>query len=614
MVGTAATTSDTASPTTTSTAHPGRSSTLTGTWTLVRFVLRRDRLRLPLWVGGIVAVVLVSVGSIQGLYPTQADLVAAAAPLYDNAAVIVLNGPTHGIDTLGGRIVYEIGSFGYVVVALMGMFLVGRHTRADEETERTELLRATVLGRNAPLAAVLVVAVGAFAVLGTLVALSTLTAEVPVAGAVAYGAAMGAFGLFFACVTSVTVQITEHNRAALGLAGAVLGAAYVGRAVGDIGSGTISWLSPMGWAQAARPFADERWWTLLLLIGGSLVLAGAAAALLSIRDLGGGLVPPRAGRAEGSPWLGTPLGLAVRLQRATVVSWTAGLAFAGVAYGSIGEDVEDIIGDDDTFADIIAQAGGDLVDSYFSTALLLIALIAGGLAVSSTLRLRSEETSDRAEPLIAAAVPRAGWAASHLVVALLGSVLVMLVAGTAMGVTHGMIADDTGAAADIALSAGRAGLVVWLASAVASRSGWVRSTGRRAVVVTGLVAAAAVLTLAVAVGLVADNVDQVGRLTGAALGFVPALWVLIGVAFALHGLAPRAVTATWAVLVGCFVVGLLGQMLELPQAVMNLSPFQHVPAMPADGLDIAPLAVLTAVAAGLVAAGFLGIRRRDIGY
>ena len=102
--------------------------------------------------------------------------------------------------------------------------------------------------------------------------------------------------MLFACLTAVTAQVTEHNRAALGLAGALLGGAYVLRAVGDVGSGTLSWLSPMGWAQSARPYAGERWWPLLLLAGASVAAASAwPSRLLARRDLGGGLVPPRPG-------------------------------------------------------------------------------------------------------------------------------------------------------------------------------------------------------------------------------------------------------------------------------------------------------------------------------
>lgn len=532
-------------------ARVGRGGTLAGTWSLVRFVLRRDRVRLPVWILGLTVLVLATASSVDSLYPTQADLRAAAEPMYDNAAVIALNGPTYGIDTLGGQIVFQVGSFGYVTVALMGMFLVGRHTRADEENGRTELVRATVVGRNAPVTAVLVVAAAAFAVLGTLVTLSMLAYDLPTAGSVLYGAAMGGFGLLFACVTAVTVQVTEHNRAALGLAGAVLGGAYVLRAVGDVGTGTLSWASPMGWVQGARPYAGERWWTLLLVAGAAALLVVVAYGLQGIRDLGAGLVPPRPGPPVASRALVAPLGLAVRLQRGTVVAWAVGLALTGVSYGSVGQDVADLVGDNETIGDIIAQTGGDLTQSFFTTSMLMLALIAGGFVVSSVLRLRSEESSGRAEPLLATGLSRGRWLASHLTVALGGSVVLMVATGLGIGLTYGIATNDVG---------------------------------------------------------------QVGALLGAAVAYVPALWVLAGVTLLLFGLVPRATSAAWGVLVALFVVGVLGELFGLPSWAFDLSPFQHVPPMPARGFSIGPVAALMATAVALIAAGVAAFRRRDAGY
>ena len=113
----------------------------------------------------------------------------------------------------------------------------------------------------------------------------------------------------------------------------------------------------------------------------------------------------------------TPTGLAVRLQRASVLAWVVGLALTGVAYGSIAQDLRDLLGDNQTLEDLISQVGGDLTKSFFATSLLIMALVTGGFAVASTLRLRTEETAGRAEPLLAAALARRRWAASHLVVA-----------------------------------------------------------------------------------------------------------------------------------------------------------------------------------------------------
>jgi ABC-2 type transport system permease protein len=116
-------------------------------------------------------------------------------------------------------------------------------------------------------------------------------------------------------------------------------------------------------------------------------------------------------------------------------------------------------------------------------------------------------------------------------------------------------------------------------------------------------------------GLIVGDADQVPRLTGAALGFAPSLWVLAGVATALFGLVPRAaLAASWAVYAWCALVGFLGQLLDLPQWAMDVSPFEHVPEMPAQGVEWLPLVVLTLVAMALTAVGLTGLRRRDAGY
>jgi ABC-2 type transport system permease protein len=523
--------------------------TSTGTTALVRHILRRDRVRLPVWVLGITLLVLVTASSVKGIYPTQADLDLAAETAEANAALIALQGPAYGLDNLGGQVVFNFGAFGWVVVALMGVFLVGRHTRADEEAGRTELVRAAVVGRNAPVAAVLAAAAAAFTVLGALSALSLLSQDLPAAGSVAFGLAIAGFGFLFACVTAMLAQTVESARTTYGLAAVVLGVSYVLRAIGDV-SGGLSWLSPMGWAQAVRPFAGERWWVLLLLLGASVPIVWTTYALLAHRDLGAGLFRPRLGPADADPRLASSLGLAVRLQRWVVVSWVVGLALTGVAYGAIVTDVGDLIGDNAALEDMIAQGAGDLTETFLATTLLSMALIGSGFAISSTLRLRSEETAGHAEVVLATATSRPRWGASHLLVALIGSALIILAAGLGLGVTYGIAAEDVG---------------------------------------------------------------QVPRLTGAALAYLPALWVVVAIAFALFGFVPRATPVAWAALTVFLVIGFLGQLLRLPDWVMDLSPFQHVPSMPAEGFSVLPLVVLTAVAAGLTGAGMVGLRHRDAG-
>ena len=103
------------------------------------------------------------------------------------------------------------------------------------------------------------------------------------------------------------------------------------------------------------------------------------------------------------------------------------------------------------------------------------------------------------------------------------------------------------------------------------------------------------------------------RLAGAALAFVPPCGCWLAWRSCCSG-SPRAVAVAWAVFGLFVVIGFLGELLQLPSWVMDLSPFQHVPAMPAEGFTSVPLVALTIVAAAVVGAGMAAFRRRDAGY
>jgi len=87
---------------------------------------------------------------------------------------------------------------------------------------------------------------------------------------------------------------------------------------------------------------------------------------------------------------------------------------------------------------------------------------------------------------------------------------------------------------------------------------------------------------------------------------------VIGATVALFGFLPRAAAGGWGVLGACALLTLFGPLLGLPDWVLDLSPFQHVPQLPAAEFAAGPLLVLCAVAAVLTAAGMAAFRRRDL--
>ncbi|MEV0121157.1 ABC transporter permease [Streptomyces sp. NPDC050703] len=515
-----------------------------GTGALLRLALRRDRVTAPVWVLVVAGIVLAMPGSLESVYATAAERSEAMESMNANSSMRAMYGPVLG-DSIGALSAWRIGCYAGVLAAVMSLVIVVRHTRDEEETGRQEMLSAAVVGRRAPLSAALLAALVADAGAGLLITVGM--AGHGVAGAFALGAGVAGTGMLFAGVAAVAAQLTESARLAKGLTAAVLGTAFVLRAAGDAGtaagSSPLTWLSPLGWQENLRPYAGERWWV-LALIGGAIVAQGAVAyALAGRRDVGMSFLPTRPGPARGR--IATAGGLALRLQRGSVLGWTAGFLAAGTVFGGMASGAADLVGENRNTRDIIARMGGSegLTDAFLSAVTGLFGMVAALYAVASVLRLHGEETSQRAEPVLAGAVGRLRWAAGHLVIAFGGTVLLMAACGLGMAVGHG---------------------------------------------------------------------EDMAAVVGASLSRLPAVWVLGGLAVLLVGAYPKGAVAAWAVVGSCLAIGWVGPALDLPGAVMDLSPFEHLPKLPGAAMDWSPLLLLTLVAAVLVAAGLAGLRRRDM--
>ncbi|NJP99393.1 ABC transporter permease [Streptomyces sp. PLAI1-29] len=529
-------------------------SALAGAGVLIRFGLRRDRIRLPVWLISLTLASALTLRSLADLYDT-AEGRASAARTAGSPAAIATSGPRHYLSdyTVGSMLSHQMLGFTALLVGLMSVLIVTRHTRAEEETGRAELLRSAVVGRHAQLAAALAVAAAANVGLALLIA-GSLAAQgagsAGLAGALVYGFAHAGVGIAFAAVAAVTVQTTAHARGASGMALAVIGLAYALRATGDVGDGTLSWLSPIGWAQRTYAFVDNRWWPILLSLAFAAAVSAVAFPLSTRRDVGAGLRPARQGRRSASWALTRPAGFALRLHRGMLLGFGAGLLVLGVMYGSLLGDVEDLLGSLEEYRRTLEALGGTTVtEAFASMVMLVLAIVAAVQVAMAALRPRAEESAGRAEALLATGLSRDRWVLAHVTVGAAGGTLLLLVAGLGFGAAGAVATGD--------------GSLVW-------------------------------------------------KLAGAALAYAPALWFTLGCAVALFGRLPRQTGLVWLVPVYSFAVGYLGQLLRFPHWLNNLSPFGHVPRLPAAELEWTPLLVLTALAAGLVWFGLAGFRRRDL--
>ena len=415
---------------------------LVGTAALVRLALRRDRIMLPVWLAVLVGTAASSAWATADLYPTSASRLRAAESFNGIQSLVALYGRIYDPPSVGGIALVKLGGIGAVFVALLSILVVVRHTRAEEEAGRLELVGATVVGRHASLTAALLVAVGANLALALGTAAGLIAAGLPASGSFAFGLAWGGIGVAFAAIAGVTAQLTRSARTATGMAVAVLGLAYLLRAIGDTahraGPSGLTWLSPIGWGQQLRPYAGDRWWVLLITVGFALAVAAGAYALLARRDLGAGLVPDRPGPAHAAASLRSPLALAWLLQRGALLGWAAGFAVMGLVFGNVASSIGDFATPE--AQELITRLGGAeaLVDAYIRVCLGVIGMTASAYGVQAALRLRSEETGQRAESILATATGRVGWAWSHVVIAIGGTTLLIAVGGAAAGLMRGV--------------------------------------------------------------------------------------------------------------------------------------------------------------------------------
>lgn len=530
--------------------------TLAGFGTLLRFMLRRDRIRFPAWTLGLTLLLAYFANVLQIVFPTPEDLQAFSV-FSSNPSAALLMGPGFGDGevTLAKFLVGTYGMYLIIGASLMSILTITRHTRVEEQTARAELVRGNVVGRHAPLTAALTVAVLMSVTVALLMGGLLIASEFEIAGSLVFGASVGAAALAFAGITATCVQLTAFSRTASGIAGAVLGGGFLVRGLGDMSRaqdgdlGWLSWLTPIGWSQQVAPFREDRWWPLAISVACFIVFAAIGSALSSRRDVGAGLVAARRGAARAAGWLSTPFALAFRLQLAGLIGWGASLFAGGLAYGAFTQAMVD--GFADAPPELLVLFGGeeDLLTGYLGLMGLLFAMLATVYVILAMQSLRGEEFDGRAEPVLATSVSRQGWLGSWSAVTALG--------------------------------------VVWLL-------------------------AAAGLGEAVGVAASTGSGELFGDVLLGHVAHAPAVWVTLAVAALLYAVVPRLVPLVWVVFGYAFFFGFFGPMLDAPEWVVEFSPYEHIGEYPSEDISVTAILVLTAIAAVIAVSALALFRRRDL--
>ena len=530
-------------------------SRFAGTWALTRFALRRDRLLIPVWIIVFVLSTVSTASATMALYPDTTSRTIAATGVNEVPVAVAFYGRIWDPTSLGALSLLKLGGFGGAMVAILAIMLVTRHTRAEEEKGRTELIGATVVGEWAWIAAALTVTTATMLAIGILSGVGLIAVGLPSTGSMAFGLAWATMGMSFAAIAAVTAQLASTGRAANALAIGILGVTFVLRAIGDVLGGAAgptvwTWLSPIGWGMQVRPYAGDRLGLLVLPLAFFVVAGTTAVFLETRRDLGAGIVPDRAGRARAGRLLSRPLGLAWRLQRGLLIVWLIWYVIIGAVIGNIVNNLGALMDTPQAQQMIAALGGTDVMqDAFITLEFSIFAFVTASYGIVATRRLSTEEDSGLAEVLLATAVSRTRLLWSHLTIALAGTAVLSLTLGLAFG----------------------------LASAQAN-----------------------------------GTTDRLWATVGASLVSLPAVWVMTGAVVAINGFTPRLTNLAWPFVVAFVLISEVGAMLKWPAWVMDLSPFAHIPALPAAPMRWTPLVVLTLISAALIAIGTVRFRQRDL--
>ena len=519
-----------------------------------RLLLRRDRFRILIWLLAIVLLTLVVAPAYTELTPTEQERMAMAETM-KNPAVTAMFGPGYGLDdyTYGAMMGHQMLLFTALAVSIMCIMLVARQIRGDEESGRTEMILSLPVGRLSSLCSTTLVLFGTNIVLALLTGLGLYALgieSIDLHGSLLYGSALGAAGFFFTALTALFAQLAENFRGTTGLSIAALLLFYLLRAIGDVEIEILSWLSPLGWILRSEVYVNNIWWPVGLTVAASLAVTALAFYLNSIRDLGAGLFPSRPGRKTASHFLQSPLGLAWKLQRNGIIGWMIAVFILGASYGSVMGDMETYLEELGMLREMLPDVEGfTLTEQFIPMLMSVLSSISVIPALLMITRLRGEENKNRKEQLLARAVSRPKLLGSYLSLSIVTGALALLLAGTGL----------------------------WSAALP-----------------------------------VMEDPISFETIFNAVIVYYPALLVMIGVAVLLIGFKPEALGIVWFYLGYSFFVVYLGQLLDLPEWFSSLTPFGHVPRLPIEEMDYTGISILTILALGLIVAGFLGYRRRDI--
>lgn len=524
-----------------------------GSSNLIKLALKREKFTLPLWLIGIFSIVFLITAAYAEFTPRDMmEMIMMASP---SPGMRMLMAPVYpyNVSHLGSFFLVRMSLILTVIVVIMNIQLIVRHTRNNEDTGCAEMLAAMEVGRYAIITAALIVAVISNFLLMLLITLAFVINGLSLTGSLAAGMSFAGIGLVFSGITAITAQLASRGREASSLAFIILAFLSIIHSMsnvfgklneGGLGfkSAWFTWLSPVGWVQQVHPFTKNSFWVMFLFILLFSLLIPLVFYLTNIRDIGSGILPAKKGPDKGGKWLLNPLGLAWKIQRKMILGWAIPVVIFGCIMGASSTEFGEFMEGMEGFEKMVVNS-----ENFLYIFITLIASLLLIYATKGILRAYTEEQEGYAEGVLATAVSRGSWLAGHILLTVISSISMMLLFAIGVALSSGVF------------------------------------------------------------------IDRLTEFLKAALFQSIGITVVIALTIGLYGLLPRISKGlSWlAVFVSIFFGPFFGPLLNLPEEIQKISPFTHIAPFPKDILW-ENLSILLLLSISLSVIGVIAFNKRDL--
>lgn len=523
---------------------------------MIRLNLRIQRSFIILWCLGIWLFLAVFPPAYESYYPTPESREIFLLSMQGNAGMIAIFGPLTPPGSIGQIVAWEAGSLSLLLVSIMSiLMLVGLHRRSEHQGF-SELQLSTGIPRGSPAIAALGASALAALIMGAgsaivLAASGLYVDQMPLAGALIFGITVGLTMIGSALIAHFVLLLISNPASVTRVGLLTVAASFLARSWADSeGISWLNWVAPLGWKQVIGPYVQDNWRNAGILLAWCLSLTVLVIVAEHYRPYGRGIISFPPSSSKRTRRIRGTLHLAFTLNRMTMATWASAVAIlSGFLIALTGSLSTIIVGDGGVgrvFEDIFDTA--DMKSEFIAYVATLMGILAAIAGVQIVLGQQQAEANRTVDLIRATGVRR--WTPMASITIMAATVILASTLGILLGGWMGLLTQNNTTATD----------VEHLVPAAWSQ-------------------------------------------------FAPAL-LLTSIAIFTIGIFPRLALLSWTPIIAAAILTLFGPILQAPEWLLNLSPFEH--GVTATEGDWRAHLVMITVSAVLTLSGIVGAQRREI--